>query len=127
MSNSEFDKDYKELKKQLKNLALVSVLRLLYSFWLDCPTKTKWAIGRWWVIWSIIVLLDNPTTNYLAVPFFLWGFRKPIVINNSGNSIPSIFQGLKELFSFKSYTSIIWVALIVLMLIMFITQALGIA
>ena len=125
MSNSEFDKDYKELKKQLKNLALVSVLRLLYSFWLDCPTKTKWAIRRWWFVFALLVFFS---INVAVLTIWtLVGFAKPIVINNSGNSIPSIFQGLKELFSFKSYTSIIWVALIILMLIMFITQALGIA
>ena len=123
MNKSQFDKDYDKLKKTAKAGAALLFFKLLYALWLDFPKKTKWAVGRWWVVFLILRIIDT----WIALPWIFFGFRKPIIINREGNKIPSIFQGLKELFSFKSYTSILWVVIFGLMLIMIITQALGIA
>ena len=123
MNKSQFDKDYDKLKKTAKAGAALLFFKLLYALWLEFPKKTKWAVGRWWVVFIILRIIDT----WIALPWIFFGFRKPIIINREGNKIPSIFQGLKEFFSFKSYTSILWVVIFGLMLIMIITQALGIA
>ena len=99
MNKSEFDKDYEKVKKTAKAGVGLIVIDILIAFWKDFPKKTKWAVGRWWVIWSILVLYDTPTTNTLALPFLLWGFRKPIIINDVGDKIPSIFTPF--MFSFN--------------------------
>ncbi len=99
MNKSEFDKDYEKIKKTAKAGVGLWFIDFLIAFWSDFPKKTKWAVGRWWVIWSILVLYDTPTTNTLALPFLLWGFRKPIIINDVGDKIPSIFTPF--IFSFN--------------------------
>ena len=99
MSKSEFDKDYKRIKKTAKAGIGLFFINFIIAWWKEFPKKTKWAVARWWVIWSILVLYDTPTTNTIGFFFFLWGFRKPIIITEQGDKIPSIFTPF--IFSFN--------------------------